>query len=240
MIRLMSIDSPSRQKNEKLQLRRLDSSIRDVGLRHRRGNVDCCLIIRRWKTHGNTIPKFAIVQLLMVSLSGMYRLLSCTLLTLYYENIAEIMYCTTMFPIKFVLLHQVQSIFCSHDPTGTFRTTIRLLIVANFLLYFSLGLAFVFACTPREKIYHPLVEGTCISATSAMTASSGLNILSDLIILVLPLFGIAKLQLPLKKKLLIASVFALGILYVEHYISRFMLSLTLLQCHHCVMCSLVL
>lgn len=135
---------------------------------------------------------------------------------LQYENIAEIMYCTTMFPIKYVLLHQIKSIFFSHDHRSPFHMVIMVLIFANLLLYLALGLAFIFACTPREKIYHPTVEGRCISATTCMSAAAALNIASDLSILVLPMFGIAKLQMPFKKKLMAASVFAVGILYVPH------------------------
>lgn len=47
-----------------------------------------------------------------------------------------------------------------------------------------------------------------------MTAAAALNIASDISILVIPLFGIAKLQMPLKKKLITSSVFGIGTLYV--------------------------
>lgn len=120
----------------------------------------------------------------------------------------------TMFPLKYVLLHQIKSIFFAHDKKSPFHLIIWILIVANFLLYVALGLAFVFACSPREKIYHPAIEGQCISATICMTAAAALNIASDISILVIPLFGISKLQMPLKKKLITSSVFGIGILYV--------------------------
>lgn len=120
----------------------------------------------------------------------------------------------TMFPLKYVLLHQIKSIFFAHDKRSPFHLTIWILIVANFLLYLALGLAFIFACSPREKIYHPAIDGRCISATVCMTAAAALNIASDISILVIPLFGIAKLQMPLKKKLITSSVFGIGTLYV--------------------------
>lgn len=125
------------------------------------------------------------------------------------------MYCLTMFPLKYVLLHQIKSIFFAHDKKSPFHLIIWILIVANLLLYVALGLAFVFACSPREKIYHPAIEGRCISATVCMTAAAALNVASDISILVIPLFGIAKLQMPLKKKLITSSVFGIGILYVH-------------------------
>lgn len=52
---------------------------------------------------------------------------------------------------------------------------------------------------------------------ACMSAVGGLNIASDLSILVIPMFGIGRLQMPLKKKLLASSVFAFGILYVEPF-----------------------
>ncbi|KAH8194554.1 hypothetical protein TruAng_011276 [Truncatella angustata] len=118
-----------------------------------------------------------------------------------------------MFSIKYVVLHQVKSIFFTHNRKSLFHRVITILIWLNLLLYAALGLAFVFACTPREKIYHPMIEGRCISAAMAMSAGGALNIASDLSVLVIPLFGISKLQTPLKKKLLAGSVFAVGILY---------------------------
>lgn len=125
------------------------------------------------------------------------------------------LYCTTMFPIKYVLLQQIKSIFFAHDRRSPFHMTINVLVVANLLLYLSLMLTFLFACTPREKIYHPLVNGHCINTTICQAAASALNIASDITILIVPMFGIAKLQMALKKKFMAASVFAIGILCVN-------------------------
>lgn len=123
-------------------------------------------------------------------------------------------YCVTMIPIKSVL-HKVKSIFFAHNRKSPFHMIIIMLIWMNFLLYAAVGLAFVFACTPRQKIYHPSIEGKCISQMACMSAVGGLKIASHLSILVIPMFGIGRLQMPLKKKLLASSVFAFGILYVE-------------------------
>jgi hypothetical protein len=130
-----------------------------------------------------------------------------------FENIAEIFYCITMFPIKYVVLHQVKSIFLLHDSRSVFHVIITVLIWANLFLSVAVGLAFTFSCQPRKKIYNPWIEGTCISQMACMSAVGALNIASDLSILVIPIFGISRLQMPLKKKLLAGSVFAVGILY---------------------------
>ncbi|KAK6206498.1 hypothetical protein LQW54_007680 [Pestalotiopsis sp. IQ-011] len=89
----------------------------------------------------------------------------------------------------------------------------NVLIWANLLL-FSLMLASIFRCTPREKSWHPMIDGHCINEVASMSATTPLNILSHLSILIIPMFGIFKLQLPLRKKLLASSVFATGVLAI--------------------------
>lgn len=118
-----------------------------------------------------------------------------------------------MFPIKYVLLYQIKSIFFQHDRRGLFGRIIIILIWVNLLLYSSVALALIFSCNPREKLWHPDIEGYCIDNVACMSTSNALNIASDLSILIIPMLGIAQLQMPLKKKLLAGSVFAVGILY---------------------------
>jgi hypothetical protein len=122
------------------------------------------------------------------------------------------MYCVAMFLIKYVMLHQVKSIFFSHNHRSPFHGIIIILIWANLLLYIALSAVIVFMCTPREKIWHPMIEGRCISRIGAMSATSALNIASDASILIIPLFGISRLHLPLRKKLCVSAVFAVGAL----------------------------
>lgn len=125
----------------------------------------------------------------------------------------EIFISVTMFPIKYVVLCQTRSIFFQNDPRGLFGHIITILIWVNFMLYSSVALALIFACTPREKLWHPYVEGYCIDDIACVVISIALNIASDLSILIIPMLCIARLQMPLKKKLLAASVFAVGALY---------------------------
>lgn len=62
---------------------------------------------------------------------------------------------------------------------------------------------------------------------ACMSAVGGLNIASDLSILVIPMFGIGRLQMPLKKKLLASSVFAFGIFATAAATIRFYYGLQL-------------
>lgn len=117
-------------------------------------------------------------------------------------NIAEIMYCITMFALKYVLLHQIKAIFSVHYKKSRI----------NFLLYLALFQAITFSCTPWQKIFHLYLEGRCMNGMVCITAAAALNVVSDIFILVLPMFGIAKLHMALKKKLMVVSVFAIGLL----------------------------
>jgi hypothetical protein len=118
-----------------------------------------------------------------------------------------------MFVVKYVVLHQIKAIFFAHNQGSIANKAITTMIWANFLLYGSLLVTFLVACTPREKIWNPTIEGHCINVPACMTAGGALNVLSDIIVFIIPLTGVWKLQLPLKKKMGVALVFAVGILY---------------------------
>ncbi|KAG8531295.1 uncharacterized protein KY384_002923 [Bacidia gigantensis] len=67
-------------------------------------------------------------------------------------------------------------------------------------------------CIPREKIWNPLITtGHCIDLKPTIIATGIFNIVSDFMILALPMVPIYKLQRPFKKKLRPIAVFAAGI-----------------------------
>ena len=86
------------------------------------------------------------------------------------------------------------------------------MIWANLLLYVSLAISFIFACTPREKIWQPNIDGRCVNAPVLFAAGSAINVISDVTILITPLVAISQLHLPLKTKLKAGAVFLVGVL----------------------------
>ena len=71
----------------------------------------------------------------------------------------------------------------------------------------------IFLCTPREKIWNPLMtSGHCFEGDASYKASGVFNVLSDFAILILPMPILWNLQMSLKKKLLTTGVFATGFL----------------------------
>ena len=71
----------------------------------------------------------------------------------------------------------------------------------------------IFSCQPREASWNLLItDYHCIDGQASRLATGLFNILSDFAILILPIVPISKLQMPLRRKLLLIAVFATGIL----------------------------
>ena len=67
-------------------------------------------------------------------------------------------------------------------------------------------------CIPREKIWNPFVTGKCINSPAELVSSGVVNILSDIILLIIPLSMISRLQMPRRKKWAVFAVFSTGLL----------------------------
>ncbi|KAI0024604.1 hypothetical protein F4780DRAFT_724333 [Xylariomycetidae sp. FL0641] len=97
----------------------------------------------------------------------------------------------------------------------------RIAIWITLVVVLAQGIAFFFAsllqCTPVSYFWlhwdgeH---QGHCIDARSMVWASAIVGIVQDVWFILLPIPFIIRLQLPLKKKLLVASMFAVGIIVV--------------------------
>ncbi|KAI0543940.1 hypothetical protein F4679DRAFT_566896 [Xylaria curta] len=139
---------------------------------------------------------------------------------LFLENLLEIVYCPTMFTIKYVILNQISSIFFEHRRRVLVSRFIKGLILINLLFFFSIFIAFIFACTPRKKIWKQEIDGHCINTKILVTVGSSFNVVSDITIFLTPIAAVSKLQLELKKKLKAAAVFAVGILAIVASVLR--------------------
>lgn len=78
---------------------------------------------------------------------------------------------------------------------------------------YTIGLffAFVFGCQPIEKNYNALItEGHCIDAAALYISTAVVNIMSDVMLFILPMPMIFNLQMPLKQKLGLFFMFGIG------------------------------
>lgn len=65
-------------------------------------------------------------------------------------------------------------------------------------------------CIPVAKFWDDSIPGFCLSKEGLWFSNSAMHILSDVIVLVLPMPVLRSLQLPTKQKVALMGVFALG------------------------------
>jgi hypothetical protein len=102
------------------------------------------------------------------------------------------------------------------SPERTFRVIVY--VVIGFVVAYSVSsiLVIIFACNPIAATWDPtliaLHTTKCINEPAAYLSQAGINIFADLLIFILPMRTIWRLQLPLRQKISVSSVFAVGLL----------------------------
>ena len=90
--------------------------------------------------------------------------------------------------------------------------TVRALILIICSFYFALSIAKICQCIPRTRIWDKTVPGKCVDLSILLDASGLFNIISDVLILLVPLKGIWSLQMVKKRKIGIYMIFTVGIM----------------------------
>ena len=106
-------------------------------------------------------------------------------------------------------------VICIFAPTNrglVYRIT-HTLIWLNVIFYVANVLTVIFQCSPISKAWDRSIAGKCINTNQNQIGTGTINVISDLLILFLPLWAIWHLQLPVQKKISVSSIFAVGILY---------------------------
>jgi hypothetical protein len=99
---------------------------------------------------------------------------------------------------------------------GIFKTQ-RFYIIAATIgglsVAFWLGdvLLTIFQCKPIAKNWNTQLPGTCTNTLQVQLATATINMLFDLSIVILPMPVLWRLQMPMKKKLMVTSVLSLGL-----------------------------
>lgn len=82
-----------------------------------------------------------------------------------------------------------------------------------FLFYTAVFFTALFSCTPREKIWNPLLPGKkCVNNLSLIYSTAVINVVYDVVVLLLPVPSIWRLHISLRKKFGIVLLFATGLL----------------------------
>ncbi|PVI04304.1 hypothetical protein DM02DRAFT_586241 [Periconia macrospinosa] len=130
---------------------------------------------------------------------------------LYNVSAASATYGVVIMLIKAGILLHWARVFVPAGIHNKFWWTCHIILWINAVFYTITVIIEIFGCTPRHKIWTPWVPGKCLDMAEVILASSFVNFFSDLIILLVPQMVVWKLQLPLRKKLGIAGLFAMGL-----------------------------
>jgi hypothetical protein len=116
-------------------------------------------------------------------------------------------------PIKVAILTEWRRIFVPAGTRNTFWWASQVLIVLN-IIYYTASIIFnQFICSPREKIWDKTIPGGhCVDNNISDITSGVINLVSDVMILILPQSIIWKLNMPLKDRLGLAFIFCIGVL----------------------------
>ena len=87
-----------------------------------------------------------------------------------------------------------------------------ILILLNVIFCIIEFFLIIMNCSPRARLWNRELSGSCIG-TSNIVFTAGFNIISDVIILVLPLTRVWRLQMSMRRKLGLSLVFSSGLIY---------------------------
>lgn len=78
------------------------------------------------------------------------------------------------------------------------------------LFYFATTITKIFECIPRSRVWDSSIPGHCIDIPTLLNVVGIINMITDLIIVVLPFRVVWNLNMKLRKKLYVVLAFAFG------------------------------
>ena len=84
--------------------------------------------------------------------------------------------------------------------------------IGVFIVISSIALfcALTFSCTPLKATWDITIPGKCIDRTAVYVALAALNIITDVVLLIVPIPMVIKLQMPTVQKIGVTILFTLG------------------------------
>ncbi|CAI6340838.1 unnamed protein product [Periconia digitata] len=127
----------------------------------------------------------------------------------YWFFVGSLLYSSLMGLAKVAVLSLYRRVFSprKRTPFDIMIKVLAALIICFCIIYSSIR---IFSCRPREKIWNPSLPGKCVNFLWILYMGGGLNVISDWVILLLPLHAVYHLQMRIKKKILVAIVFTFG------------------------------
>ncbi|TVY39056.1 Satratoxin biosynthesis SC1 cluster protein [Lachnellula occidentalis] len=149
----------------------------------------------------------------------------------YYANIVQILYGPTMFTVKLSILLQYMRIFVpGREGNMAMFVLIHTVLWADLAFYTVDTLFEIFSCSPRALNWNKLIDhGSCFNVEALIISAGAINVISDCVILFLPVYSIWRLNLSTKKKVQIIAVFAFGLLACISSVIRLVYSILLFK-----------
>ncbi|KAI0503245.1 hypothetical protein F5B22DRAFT_558869 [Xylaria bambusicola] len=131
---------------------------------------------------------------------------------LYIVYVNTSLFQATMGTIKAAILLEWIQLFVPRGTRTPFWWTCQIVMWVNILYYISIVTASALSCFPHEKIWHPTMPGRCFNTKALFVINATLNLVSDIIILILPQRIIWGLKMSTQKKIGVSLVFAVGVI----------------------------
>ncbi|PWY93667.1 hypothetical protein BO94DRAFT_511449 [Aspergillus sclerotioniger CBS 115572] len=139
-------------------------------------------------------------------------------------NASQILYGPLIFLTKLSIFLLYVRVFAPSAKCNPFWF-IQVLIGLNFLFYLADTIVKICECTPRARIWDKNVPGHCINVNIPILVTSIVNVVSDLMMLLMPIRCVWRLQIPVRQKIGISAIFAAGIFGCIASIMRLVVSI---------------
>ena len=94
---------------------------------------------------------------------------------------------------------------------SVFRSAVYITMGVVFAYNIALMLSLIFACHPIAKTWDlTITTGSCVNRPAVYISNGVLNVVTDFVILLLPVPLIRGLHMPLRQKILLAAMFSVG------------------------------
>ncbi|KAK6825592.1 hypothetical protein PG987_013086 [Apiospora arundinis] len=125
-------------------------------------------------------------------------------------------YVTTLFYVLCAVLAKLSlSVYYLRlSPSIWYRRSVCAVINLLVVYSFILACALIFSCSPISKVWHTDVPGACLDRSALYTAVAVMDILTNAILLVLPIPMVYGLPMPIKRRVCAAGIFAIGLLAI--------------------------
>lgn len=118
-----------------------------------------------------------------------------------------VMYGPTAFLTKVSLLWIMTRVFKPYRKAVIF---IYFFMVVMLAYYIPAVIVKIRICSPIRKFWKPETDGSCLNEAAIIMADVVISVVSDLIILTLPMPLTMKLQMPFKKKMRVMAILGAG------------------------------